>query len=194
MIRVRPDPRRPLESRRLPRRGTDRVEAAAAWFLTAAALLLIIVAGLMGLAVYGQQIERARIEGISRAQVQAVVLEDVVIVKGERGGDIPIRAKAQWSDRVGVQHTGAVIVRHPAVAGEHVDVWVDRSGAIASPPARPENAMVAAILAIIGVLLAGGIVLIAGWYAVRILVDCCNSRRWEQEWALVEPVWSRDLP
>lgn len=190
---MRPDPRRPPESQRLPRRGTDRVEDVAAWFLAAVALVLIVVAGLTGLAVHGQQIERARIKSVSRMQVRAVLLEDVVIVKGERGGDIPIRAEARWPDRDGVQHTGGVIVRRAAVAGEHVDVWVDRSGAIAAPPTRPENAVVTAILAALGVLLAGGTVLLACWYTVRILVLICNSRRWEQEWARVEPVWSRDL-
>ncbi|HEY4422026.1 MAG TPA: hypothetical protein VGN22_21080 [Pseudonocardia sp.] len=166
----------------------------AAWFLTAVALVLIIVAGLTGLVVHGQQIERARIESVSRMQVRAVLLEDVVIVKGERGGDIPIRAQARWPDRDGVQHTGGVIVRRAAVAGEHVDIWVDRSGAIAAPPTRAENVVVAAILAVVGVLVAGGTVLLACWYTVRILIGSWNARRWEQEWAGVEPVWSRDLP
>lgn len=194
MIRVRPDPRRPPESQGLPRRSTDRVEDVAVWLLGAATLVLIVVAGLTGLAVHGQQIERARSEGISRMQVRAVLLEDVVIVKGERGGDIPVRAEARWPDRDGVQHTGGVIVRRAAVAGEHVDVWVDRSGAIAAPPTRPENVVVTAILAVVGVLVAGGTVLLACWYTVRILIGGWNARRWEQEWARVEPVWSRDLP
>jgi hypothetical protein len=194
VVLMRPDAHRSSRPERLPRRGTDRAEDVVAWVLTAAALVLIVVAGVTGIAVHGQEAERVLLESASRTQVRAVLLEDAPVVSGEyRDRGITVRAEAGWTNRDGTQRTGEVIVRRSASAGETVDVWEDRSGAIVPAPTRSANAVVAGVLAALGVLLAGGTILAAAWYAIRILIAAGNSRRWEREWARVGPVWNRDL-
>jgi hypothetical protein len=168
------------------------VEDVAAWSLMAAAMVLIVVAWVTGLAVHNQQSERALAESAGRTEVRAVLLEDAQAVRGERGEYVPVQVPVNWTDRGGAKHTGAVVVSSSAPAGEQLDVWVDSSGAIVPAPTRPENAVVAGVLAAVGILLAGGTVLLVGWYTVRNLVAACNSRRWEREWAGVEPIWRRD--
>ena len=54
------------------------------------------------------------------------------------------------------------------------------------------NAVVGGVAAGLGVLSGGGTLLGASWWVVRGLTARRNARRWEREWALVEPVWSRD--
>jgi hypothetical protein len=165
----------------------------ATWALIAAAMVLLVVAWVTGLAVQGQESERVLVESAGRTEVRAVLLEDAQAVRGERGEYVPVQVAAGWTDRGGVRRTGAVVVSSSASAGEQLDVWVDSSGAIVPAPARPENAVVAGVLAAVGILLAGGTALAVGWYTVRNLVAACNVRRWEREWASVEPLWRRDL-
>ncbi|OLT00454.1 hypothetical protein BJF90_35300 [Pseudonocardia sp. CNS-004] len=57
-------------------RPTDRVEDAIAWLLTAAALILVVAAGITGFAVHGRQVDRADAESATRWPTTAVVLED----------------------------------------------------------------------------------------------------------------------
>lgn len=189
----RPDPQRPHPQERLPRRGTDRVEHIAAWLVGAAALVLLVVAVVSGVAVHGAEAEQALFETATRTRVTAVLLEDVQVVPGEHGASRTARAMAGWTDPDGTASTGQVTVRSTVRAGDKVEIWIDPAGQIAAPPARPANAVVAGGMAVLGVLLAGGTALATGWYVLRCVTGACNCRRWEREWAQVGPVWSRDL-
>lgn len=190
---MRPDPDRAPAAGRLPRRTTDRVEDAVAWILTALALLLIVVAGVTGLAVHGGEADRAELENGSKSQARAVLLEEVYVTIGDLGTPIPVPVTARWTDRDGRQHAGLVPVDRSAPAGAEVDVWIDAAGEIASRPVRPENAVVGGIVSAFGVLCAGGTLLGATWLGVRRLTQLRNTRRWEREWALVEPQWRRTV-
>lgn len=185
---MRPDP--PAE--RLRRRATDRVERAVAWLLGAAAIVLLVVALVIGVGVHGRQAERAVDESATRTKVTAMVLEDVQVVTGENG-PTPERAMAQWTAPNGMAVTGRVMVRTPVRAGDRVDVWIDREGRVTAPPARPANAVFAGVMAVVGVLIFGGGALAGLWFGLLRVTAACNMRRWEQEWAQVGPVWTRDL-
>jgi hypothetical protein len=189
---MRPDPDR-VPANRPPRRGTDRVEDAAAWVLIAAALLLLVVAGVTALDVHGREAERAEAQRASTTQVRAVLLEDARVEIDGQGHVVPERVPARWTDRRGHEHTGAVLVESPGPAGTEIDVWVDPAGAVAARPLHPVSAPAAGIVAAVGVLCAGGTLLLAAWVVVRRLTGCVNARRWEQEWATVEPQWRRHL-
>jgi hypothetical protein len=177
---------------RLPRRPTDRVEDLVAWLLTAAALLVVVSAGLTGITVHGR--EAARVDdGSESSQVRAVLLEDAMVTTGDYGMHRLVTVPARWTDRRGLEHTDAVVVTRSARAGTEVTLWIDATGRIAPPPPRPVNAVVGGIVAAIGVLCAGTTLLVAIWLGVRFVIARVNSRRWEQDWARVEPLWRRSV-
>jgi hypothetical protein len=91
--------------------------------------------------------------------------------------------------RDGTEHTGPISVRRPAAAGSAVQVWVDADGQSVDEPAQPLGAVLAGAGAAAGVLTAGGALVYLLWSAVRALTGAVNDRRWEREWARVEPEW-----
>jgi hypothetical protein len=131
------DPNRIPAAERLPRRVTDRVEDLVAWVLTAAALLVVVLACLTGLVVHGREAERVDVGSGSRSQARAVLLEDAAST------------------------TDAAVVSRSARAGSEIVVWIDAAGKIAAPPLRPVNAVAGGAVSAIGVLCAGTTVLVA---------------------------------
>jgi hypothetical protein len=192
-IAMRSEPERPSAAGWLPRRATDRAEDAVAWVLMVAALLLVVVAGVTGLAVYGAESARAELESGTRSPVRAVLLEDAELVAGDLGERLPVRVPARWTDRNGLEHSGLVEVAYPEPAGTEIEVWVDAAGEIVARPVRPLNAVVGGITSGFGVLCAGGTLLVAMWFGVRRLTARRNARHWERAWEQVEPEWRRDL-
>ncbi len=190
---MRSEPERPSAMGRLPRRVTDRVEDAVAWVLMVAALLLVVVAGVTGLGVYGAESARAELESGTRSPVRAVLLEDAQLMTGDLGERLPVRVPARWTDRNGLERSGLVDVAYPKSAGTAVEVWVDAEGEVVSRPVRPLNAVVGGITSGFGVLCAGGTLLVATWFGARGLTARRNSRHWERTWEQVEPQWRRDL-
>jgi ABC-type Fe3+ transport system permease subunit len=79
--------RQPSRTGRLPRRVTDRVEDAAAWALTATALLVLLGAVLGGVGGYGGAVDRARTAAHERTPV---ALFDAVVVGASAGVGIAI--------------------------------------------------------------------------------------------------------
>jgi hypothetical protein len=181
------DPDPPPDGRLLPRRGTDRVEDAVAWLLTAAALVLLVVAGLAGLAVHGRNAESAT----TMNQVRAVLLEEAKVDSiGEPGMRLPVQVQAGWTDRRGVEHVGEIVVRTSSAAGTEVDVWLGADGKIATMGLDRRYPALAGIVTAAGLLLGGWVLLGVAWCGVRRLTAVCNSRLWEREWARVGPEWS----
>jgi hypothetical protein len=133
--------------------------------------------------------ERLR-EGIT---TRAVLLEDLHVATGEHGERKPVHVLARWTDRDGLEHIGVLLTTRSEPAGAEVDVWIDAAGEITSRPVRPANAVFGGITAAVGVLCAGATLLVATWLGVRRVTGLCNSRRWEQEWACMEPQWRRTI-
>ena len=190
---MRSEPEGPSARGRLPRRATDRVEDAVAWVLIAAGLLLVVLAGVAGLAAYGGESRRAELENGSRSQVRAVLLENARLVSGDLGERLPVRALARWTDRNGHEYSGIIDVGYAEPAGTEIKVWVNAAGEIVSCPVHPVNAVLGGIAASLGVLCAGGTLLVATWSGVRGLTARRNARRWEREWERVESDWRRHL-
>jgi hypothetical protein len=192
-VLMRPDPDHAAVVGPLPRRGTDRVEDVTAWILIVAALLLIVVAGVTGLGVHGREAERAVLDSRSTSQVRSVLLEDAKVMISEVGERMPVRVPARWTDGDGREHTGSVLVQRAQPAGAEIDVWIDGAGEITSRPANLLNAVFGGIVSAFGVLCAGGTLLVAAWLGVRRATGAVNARRWEREWAAVEPHWRRNV-
>jgi hypothetical protein len=177
------------------RRGTDRVEDAAAWLLTVAGMALLIVAGVLGVGGYSQGMERARSDQADRAQATAVLLRNAPELMAEHGSAAPFaRVPARWTDAVGVQHEGAVLARSTSRAGTRIQVWLDRRGQLVGPPADQLNALVDGVGTATVVLAVGAGLILGAWAGLRRVIRAHNIRAWEREWARIGPGWSSQQP
>lgn len=188
--------RRPAPAReRIRPRPTDRIEDAAAWLLTAATLILVVAAGITGVAVHHRQADRAAAETATRSPTSAVLLEDAVVLTGPQGERAPVQVPASWTGPTGTPHTGTITAIVSGSAGSTVQVWLDPDGRVVDRPAQPIAAVLLGAAVAGGLLALGGAFLYGLWSALRSFTAAANGRWWEREWARVEPDWrSRHLP
>ncbi|MFD8596769.1 hypothetical protein ACFV1L_17375 [Kitasatospora sp. NPDC059646] len=182
--------RRRLRQRKNPlRRGSDRVQ----WWLTALALALA-VAGLpmalaVGLAVHHDQARAARAEAASRHPVTARLTEDVPV----GAGTATVPATVTWTAD-GTSHRAVARVVPGERAGAEVRIWLDAAGAVVRAPATTGQAVATAWIA---ALLTGATLPLVGVLVRdggRCVLDRRRYARWDAEWLLVEPHWTRRQP
>jgi hypothetical protein len=174
----------------MPRRATDRVEAAASWVLGVLGLVLVAAAVLIGLQLHGAGIEQSRVDAVERLSVDATLLKPA---DGAVGADASLatHVTAIWTGPDGIPHTGSVPVIGIQPAGSTVPIWVDRTtGAIATPPVDALQASISAVVGGLLVLMLGVLVLLGLRALVRAGCTARNHAAWAREWALYEPFWS----
>jgi hypothetical protein len=175
------------------RRRTDRVEDAAAWLLTAAGLVLVVVAGMLGAATYAERAEQIRHQA-ARIPATAVLLEPAPLLTGHYTGVRPVvPVAAQWSAPDGSPRSGSVPAISGSTAGVEVLIWIDRDGHSVAPPSTPLDAVTAGLGSAVALLVLGEAALVAGWAALRRVIMARNLRRWEREWTRIGPDWGRSV-
>jgi hypothetical protein len=179
--------RQPSRTSRFPRRVTDRVEDAAAWVLTAAALFVLLGAVLGGVGVYGGAVDRARTAAHERTLVAAVLVDAPVPIGAQ--DSLSLRS-AHYLDAAGAEHDTVLPVAGSPQAGEIVRVWVDREGRVVDAPLTLVDAVAVGALAGVGITIVGGFVLGSAWLGLRRWLDHRNAAEWGREWYRVEPEWS----
>jgi hypothetical protein len=182
--------RRPSGTRRLPRRPTDRVEDAAAWVLTAAALLVALWGVLVGIHVRDGVVDRGRAAEQDRTRVEAVLGADAPQVR-DRGATALTARTARYTDPAGRQHAVLVAVSGSPPEGSCVPVWLDRDGNAVGAPPSGTDAVVLGVASGIGIVVGGVVLLLGTWAGMRWELDRRNAVGWAEEWARVEPRWSR---
>jgi hypothetical protein len=193
---MRGDPWRgpwPLRARRVPRRATDWVEAAAACVLVGVGLAATAVALVMGLRVCADGFKQAQAES-ARTRITAVLLDDVTVT-GEGRGDGPatlvsVSVPVHWTGGGGIEHTGVAQVHGPLRAGDRVTVWVDPGGHLVGSPVTADEVVLIAIVSGGLFLIAAFTLLAATWCAVQRWTLARNCAGWEREWESIEPLWS----
>jgi hypothetical protein len=180
--------RQPSQAGRIPRRGTDRIEDAAAWLLTAVALFVVLFGALAGVRVHGDMAERRLAAERERVQVDAVLLTDAPPDAAAPGP--PASRPARYVDGRGREHDVVLPVAGHRPAGSSVRAWVDRDGRVVPPPPSAVDAVVLGIVAAAAVVAIGGVVLEGVWLGVRRWLLLRNAAAWAHEWARVEPMWS----
>lgn len=192
--RSRPAP--PLSGARLPRRLTDRVEDAVAWLLSSAALLVGMVAVVVGMSVVRDGEVSARVEARERVQVRVVLLADADIAPAPDGYSVAqaVEVPGRWLLPDGSERVAPVRTDERAAAGTEVSRWVDRSLRPVPAPAGEGRALVDGILRAILVGLLGWAGVLLSWLGVRRWTAACNATGWAREWRRVEPTWSGRLP
>ena len=137
-------------------------------------------------------------ETAERSRVRAVLLQEAPAVPHTSGDyssytDTRVRAPAVWRLPDGTSREGKVLTAPLTPAGTAVRVWVDRSGNLTRAPLDRAGISTSAYLT--GALLLVGLPL-ATWalYAfLSFLLDAQRERRWERDWATVEPDWKSRL-
>jgi hypothetical protein len=173
------------------RRGTDRVEDAAAWLLTALGMIVLIGAVVVGVGACTRSMDASRASGSERTPAAAVLLVDASAEVADHGSAAPFaRVPARWTDSAGRQHDDEVLARSSGRAGDQVPIWLDRDGNLSSPPGSPLSAALDGLMTGIVVLGLGGGLIAAAWIGLRRIILDHNSRAWEREWARVGPDWN----
>jgi hypothetical protein len=177
-----------LTGRNALRRPVDRIEGAVLVTLSAALVVAVAMAAVLGTHAY--QSQRA-----ASASLHPAVA--VLIQAGPFYGNVTHigQAEARWRDRWGGKRSGVLTtVSAPgilgAAAGARIPVLLDRSGQPVAPP-RSRAAMVLNAL-VKGTAAAGGagVALLICYVLCRLALDRRRLAAWESAWSLTGPRWT----
>ena len=177
-----------LAGRNALRRPVDRIEGAVLVVLSAALLVAVAVAAVLGMHTY--QSQRAASASLHPA-VAVLIQAGPVYGSMARIG----QAEARWRDLGGGKRSGMLTtVSAPgivgAAAGARIPVWLDRSGQPAAPPvsqvAMVFNALVKGAAAAGG----AGVALLICYALCRLALDRRRLAAWESAWSLTGPRWT----
>ena len=175
------------------RRRTDRIEAV----IRLATVILLLVAVPIAAIVAGREADQlarrqARAQQAAEREVTAVLLQRAQAT----GSPDPYTSVqltyvlARWQPPGQPPRSGPVLAPAGAPAGSTVAVWIDVSGAVASPP--PDHREIVGdvcIAAIIASMVAILLLLESNALARRVL-DRRRLNAWDAEWRATGPLWS----
>jgi hypothetical protein len=178
-----------LAGRNTLRRPVDRIEGTVLVALTAAFLVAMAVASVLG--VHRYQSQRTASAG----------LRPVVAVLSQAGplfyGSLAQlgQAEARWRDpgaggQSGVLTTATAPDIVGAAAGARIPVWLDRSGQPVAPPGGQVAMIVNALAPSIAVAGGAGMTLLVCYGLCRLVLDRRRLAAWESAWSLTGPRWT----
>jgi hypothetical protein len=178
-----------LAGRNPLRRPVDRIEGAVLVALTAAFLVAVTVASVVGAHTY--QSQRAASAGLR--PVVAVLSQTSPLSHdrlAQRG-----QAEARWRDTGGSERSGVLTSSTApgildAPPGARIPVWLDRSGQPVAPPGGQLAMIVNALAASTAVLGAAGLTLLICYGLCRLVLDWRRLAAWESAWSRTEPRWT----
>jgi hypothetical protein len=177
-----------LAGRNTLRRPVDRIEGAVLVALTAAFLVAMAAASVLGAHTY--QSQRAAAAGLR--PVVAVLSQAGPLVYGSTA-QLGL-AQARWPDagreQSGVLTTATAPGIIGAAAGARVPVWLDRSGQPAGPPGGQVGMIVNALAASAAVAAVAGITFLLCYGLCRLVLDRRRLAAWESAWSLTGPRWT----
>jgi hypothetical protein len=189
-------------------RTSDRLQLVAHVALFSLLLASIPIAVTVALRTYSETHRQAVAEAADRLPVNATLVADTAArhpVTGtgaagapvvENGGEETVttsRAMAFWTTASGTKKQGSVVVPLGTAAGSPVRIWLDPAGHVTRAPLTDTDAMTRAIgHALVTVLLVVTGAFGAHRAAIRAL-RANRARRWDAEWADVEPSWTRQF-
>jgi hypothetical protein len=193
-VRARGAPRRMsrlvrwLAGRNALRRPVDRIEGAVLVAFSAAFLVAIVVASILGAHTYQSQ----RAASVGLRPVVAVLIQAGPFY----GSPAQLgQAEARWRDPGGGEQSGVLTTATTpsiigATAGARIPVWLDRAGQPIAPPGGQVTMIVNALA--VGAAVAGGagIVLLISYALCRLALDRRRLAAWESAWSLTGPRWT----
>lgn len=159
-------------------RSSDRAEVVVLAVLLAAVLLAIPIAGAMATEVHDARSRALQAQPSTSHEIPATVVSDTVTAVKPYALDVT--AKVTW--RVGaVEHTGTVDVPRPMDAGQQLQIWVDDTGKMTSPPATQATATRDAVLTGVGTWVAVIACATLLFLLIRYRLDRIRSSGWDRE-------------
>jgi hypothetical protein len=177
------------------KRNSDRLQFLARVLLGCTVLMALPIALAVATATHSAALADAAAQAAERYQVDATLTEDAPPVShSNEVASVKPRAAVVWTGPVGLRHEGRVAVPVGSDAGSVVRIWIDREGEHTMPPLG--DADVAAQTAAAAVLTFVGLCSVAYglYFAFRKALDRGRMRRWDADWAVVGPVWTRSVP
>lgn len=178
-----------LAGRNTLRRPVDRIEGTVLVVLTAAFLVAMAVASVLGVHTY--QAQRAASAGMR--PVVGVLSQAGPLSYGSMAqlGE----AEARWRDPGGREQSGVLTTATApdilgAAAGARIPVWLDRSGQPVAPPGGQVAMIVNALAPSIGVAGGAGMTLLVCYGLCRLVLDRRRLAAWESAWSLTGPRWT----
>ena len=178
-----------LTRRNTLRRPVDRIEGTILVVLTAAFLVAVAVASVLGVRTY--QSQRAASAGVR--SVLAVLSQPGPLSYGsmaELG-----KAEARWRDPGGSEQSGVLTTATApgilgAAAGARIPVWLDPSGQPVAPSGGQVAMIVNALAPSTTVAGGAGITLLVCYGLCRLVLDRRRLAAWESAWSLTGPRWT----
>ena len=176
------------------KRRSDRLQFGARLLLVGLLLALAVPVGLaVGTAVYTQGRADAALQAASRHRTTAQLLDDASAPTERADTWQAAHARVTWIAPSGDPREGVVDVAAGARAGTPVRVWVDESGQLSGPPRAAGDAAREGVSLGIVAFLGFTVVTVLSYELFRLVLDLSRSRGWDDEWAAVEPVWTRTV-
>jgi hypothetical protein len=175
-------------------RPSDRVQALARFLVLGAVLASIPIAVSLSVATYGSVHAREAAAARATRSVTATLLADAKLPQDLTATDDGApEAAVTWTTSSGGHGRALVVVPSDATVGSTVRIWIDPHGVVSTrPPGKGDAAALALGVGLLTV--AGSGCLVAAVYLLfGSIVDRGRMRGWAAGWALVEPVWSRDI-
>ena len=178
-----------LAGRNALRRPVDRIEGVVLVAVSAAFLVAVAVASILGAHTYQSQ----RAASVGLRPVVAVLIKAGPFFYGSPAqlG----RAEARWRDPRGGEQSGVLTsTTTPAIigaaAGARIPIWLDRSGQPVAAPSGQVTMIVNALA--VGAAVAGGagIALLISYALCRLALDRRRLAAWESAWSLTGPRWT----
>ena len=194
----------PHDGRRTPRRfvfsvhgnsmarASDRTEAALI------ILLVVIWVLCLPLAAAGGSKLWADIAGTDRPQQQTYSTTAELLAPTEfehvsadgtpMGGTSSVQAR--WSGANGLEETGEIQAATGLTAGTRIQIWLDRSGVVTTPPVSSATAAVQAVIVATVCWVGLGLLLSAIFWIARRRLNKARFADWESEWRQIGPHWT----
>ena len=175
-------------------RDVDRWQAGLRMVLITLWALLIPIAAVVGYLVSADGLDKVHTQARDRVATTAVLTAPAPAMVFTASG-VPVLGTtpvaAQWAAPDGSTHHGNVPAQAGAVVGTTVDVWTDRSGALAGAPLTSSGAVITGILVTLAMTLFWGLLLAAVLRFCANTFDRRRSAQWDRDWARVAPLWFR---
>jgi hypothetical protein len=177
-----------LAGRNALRRPIDRIEGAVLVAVSAAFLVAVAVASILGAHTYQSQ----RVASVGLRPAEAVLIQaGPFYSSGAQLG----QAEARWRDLGGSEQSGVLTtVTTPgilgAAAGARIQVWLNRSGQPVAPPVGPVTMIINALAVGAAVVGGAGIALLICYALCRLVLDRRRLAAWESAWSRTGPRWT----
>jgi hypothetical protein len=175
------------------KRTTDRLHVLCRVLLIASVVAAVPLAVALGAGMSASLHATAARQAAERHMETATLLADAPSADpatADGPGDGMVPALAAWPGPGGHLRHGRVLAPAGASMGTAVRIWVDTRGQVTTRPlpASDVTAQVVVAGSLIALSLPSGVAvlyLFAVW-----MIDAARDRRWEAEWATIEPLWA----